>query len=151
MGFNSGFKGLRIGSFYSYCFVIELVFYTNCFSLQTMRFASHKQQTIICIIEKVRLSKINQENNQQDALYRLIYYSRSALHVSDDVLAHYQEHLNVFTVSGSVYPSAHNPHSLVSTHPRHQPEATWVNTTRYCKYSQVLLMMGENNVRNMYS
>jgi len=22
--------------------------------------------------------------------------------------------------------------------------ATWVNTTRYCKYSQVLLMMGEN-------
>ena len=32
----------------------------------------------------------------------------------------------------------------VSTHPRHQPAATWVNTTRYCKYSQVLLMMGEN-------
>jgi len=25
-----------------------------------------------------------------------------------------------------------------------QPAATWVNTTRYCKYSQVLLMMGEN-------
>jgi hypothetical protein len=24
-----------------------------------------------------------------------------------------------------------------------------VNTTRYCKYSQVLLMMGENNARNM--
>ena len=23
-------------------------------------------------------------NNQQDALYRLIYYSKSALHVSDD-------------------------------------------------------------------
>ena len=28
-------------------------------------------------------------------------------------------------------------------------EATWVNTTRYCKYSQVLLMMGENIARNM--
>jgi hypothetical protein len=23
----------------------------------------------------------------------------------------------------------------VSTHPRHQPAATWVNTTRYCKES----------------
>jgi len=30
-----------------------------------------------------------------------------------------------------------------------QPAATWVNTTRYCKYSQVLLMMGENTARNM--
>ena len=25
-----------------------------------------------------------------------------------------------------------------------QPAAAWVNTTRYCKYSQVLLMMDEN-------
>ena len=31
----------------------------------------------------------------------------------------------------------------------HQLAATWVNTTRYCKYSQVLLMMGENIARNM--
>ena len=45
------------------------------------------------------------ENNQKDAVYRLIYYSKSALHVSDDVLAHHQEHLTVFTVSGSVHPS----------------------------------------------
>ena len=30
-----------------------------------------------------------------------------------------------------------------------QAAATWVNTTRYCKYSQVLLMMGENIARNM--
>jgi len=30
-----------------------------------------------------------------------------------------------------------------------QPVATWVNTTRYCKYGQVLLMMGENIARNM--
>ena len=37
----------------------------------------------------------------------------------------------------------------VSTHPRHQPAATWVNTTRYCKYSQVLLMMGKDIARNM--
>ena len=32
-----------------------------------------------------------------------------------------------------------------------QPAATGVNTTRYCKYSQVLLMMGKNIVRNMLS
>jgi len=45
------------------------------------------------------------ENNQQDALYRLIYYSKSAPHVSDDVFVHRQGHLTVFTVSGSVHPS----------------------------------------------
>jgi hypothetical protein len=38
-------------------------------------------------------------------LYRLIYYSYSALHVSGDVFAHHQEHLTVVTVSGSVQPS----------------------------------------------
>ena len=43
-------------------------------------------------------------NNQQDALYRLIYYSKSVLHVSDDVFAHYREHLTIFTVSGTVHP-----------------------------------------------
>jgi len=30
-----------------------------------------------------------------------------------------------------------------------QPAATWVNTTRYCKYSEVLMMMGENIARSM--
>jgi len=65
--------------------------------------------------------------------------------------------LTIFTVSGSVHPSCcrlvsrmswnwimwvvrlvytpHNPHMLVSTHSRHQPAATWVNTNIYCKYS----------------
>ena len=41
----------------------------------------------------------NYESNQPDALYRLIYYSKSALHVSGDVFAHHQEHLTVFTIS----------------------------------------------------
>jgi hypothetical protein len=41
----------------------------------------------------------------------------------------------------------HNQHISVSTHPRHQPAETWLNTTRYCKYSQVLLMMVENIAR----
>jgi hypothetical protein len=47
----------------------------------------------------------NYENNQQDELYRLIYYSKSAQNVSGDVFAHHQEHLYVFTASGTVYPS----------------------------------------------
>jgi hypothetical protein len=47
----------------------------------------------------------NYESKQQDALYSLIYYSKSALHVSGDVFAHHQEHLSVFTVSGGVHPS----------------------------------------------
>ena len=81
----------------------------------------------------------NYENNQQDALCRIIYYSKSALHVSGDIFAHHQEHLTVFTVSGSIQPSCC----------RLQPAATWLNTTRNCKYSQVLLMMGENIARNM--
>ena len=81
----------------------------------------------------------NYENNQQDALYRLLYYSKSAVHVSGDVFVHNQEHLTVFTVSGSVHPSCCRP----------QPAAAWVNTSRYCKYSQVLLVMGENIARNM--
>jgi len=35
-------------------------------------------------------------------LYRLIYYSYSALRVSGDVFAHHQEHLTVFTVSVAI-------------------------------------------------
>ena len=45
-------------------------------------------------------------------LYRLIYYSRSALRVSGNVFAHHQEHLNVFTVSGNIHPSGYR---LVTT------------------------------------
>ena len=52
-----------------------------------------------------RASWYNYENNQQDALYRLIYYFTLALHVSGDVFSHHQEHLTLFTVSGSVHPS----------------------------------------------
>jgi len=70
-------------------------------------------------------------------LYRSIYYSYSALHVSGDVFAHHQEHLTVFTASVNIH------------HCRCQLTATVVNITRCCKYSQVLLMMGENIARNM--
>jgi hypothetical protein len=45
---------------------------------------------------------MNATNKMQ--LYRLIYYSCSALHVSGDVFAYHQEDLTVFTASGSSHP-----------------------------------------------
>ena len=39
---------------------------------------------------------------------RLIYYSKSAVHVSGHVFAHHQEHLTVFTVAGQ------NPQRVVA-------------------------------------
>jgi hypothetical protein len=68
-----------------------------------------------------------------------MFYSKSVLLVSGHVFAHNQEHLTVFTVSGSVHPSCCR---LVG----YQLAGTWVNTD--CKCSQMLLMMGENVVRN---
>jgi hypothetical protein len=37
----------------------------------------------------IRASWYNYENNQKDALYRLIHYSKSAVHVSWEVSAHH--------------------------------------------------------------
>jgi len=111
----------------------------------------------------VRASWYNYEHNQRDIimnttnemqLYRLIYYSWSALHVSGDVFAHHQEYLTVFTASGNIHQCRCRPVSgmrwkAFPTHPWQQPAAALVNITRYCKYSQVLLMMSENIARNM--
>jgi hypothetical protein len=56
----------------------------------------------VFLVHSFRASLYNFENNQQDALYRFIYYSKSALHVLGDVFDHHQEYLPTFTVSGSV-------------------------------------------------
>jgi hypothetical protein len=82
-------------------------------------------------------------------------YSKSALHVSVNVFAHHQEHLTIFTVSGSVHVSNSTGTACaiavtpVRQLPSHVLDIADVNTTRYCKYSQVLLMMGENIAQNM--
>jgi hypothetical protein len=57
------------------------------------------------LVRNWEINRNNYEHNQQDVLYRLIYYSKSALQVSGDVFAHHQEHWTVFTVSGSVHPA----------------------------------------------
>jgi hypothetical protein len=43
------------------------------------------------------------ETDNKMQLYRLIYFSLPALHISGDVFDHRQEHLIVFTVSGSIH------------------------------------------------
>jgi len=54
-------------------------------------------------------------------LYRLIYFSLSALYVSGNVFAHHQEHLTVFTVSGSVHSEMKLEFQLIQDTSRQQP------------------------------
>jgi len=54
--------------------------------------------------ESVHRDTIMKVTNKMQ-ICRLIYYSWSALRVSGDIFAHHQEHLTVFTISGSVHPS----------------------------------------------
>jgi len=145
------------------CLKTSLISPYNLIETSTNRIST-RYDNGVDVHESVHRDTVMKVTNKMQ-LYRLIYYSWSALLVSGDVFTHHQEHLTVFTVSGSIHPSCcrlvsrmgwnclrvytpHSPHSSVSTRPRHQPAATWVNTTRYCKYSQVLLMMGENIARN---
>ena len=59
---------------------------------------TEKTFIIIIIIIIIKVTKKMQ-------LYRLIYLSLLALHVSGDDFAHHQEHLTVFIVSGNIHPS----------------------------------------------
>jgi hypothetical protein len=60
---------------------------------------------LVDVHESVHHNTIMNTTNKMQ-LYRLIYFYLSVLHVSGDVFAHHQEHLAVFTVSGSVHPSS---------------------------------------------
>jgi len=89
-------------------------------------------------------------------MQRYTVYLETALHVSGGTSTHHQERIQLYRqslvfVTPLLLPAAIATGSSksVSTHPRHQPAATWMNTNRYCKYSQVLQMIGENIVRNM--
>jgi hypothetical protein len=70
--------------------ILEFIF-TNMFVVFDVHESVHRDTTM----------KIT--NKMQ--LYRLIYYSKSAVHISDDIFSHHEEHLTVFTVSGSVHQS----------------------------------------------
>ena len=92
----------RQTTFYNIMVRRKYVLYMPDNSGKNTRIRTHSLHLMLTALQ---LINSNYENNQQDALYRLIYYSKSALHVSDDVFAHHQEHLTVFTVSGSIHPS----------------------------------------------
>ena len=63
----------------------------------------------------------------------LFHYSLDALHVSSDIIAHHQEHLNCncsFRFHSHVLMS-----TAVVAEPRQQPTAIHVNETRNCNYN----------------
>jgi len=111
-----------------------LIHLLNC--RQVRQYRNNKKRSLLYyyyyyyfIIEpNLNIQIFSYENNHQDALYRLIYYSKSALHVSGDVFAHHQEHLTLFTVSGSVHPSAPDDGRK---HRLKHVELTWNNKLIY--------------------
>jgi len=101
---------------------------------------------------RIRASWYNYESKQQDATVQVnLSFILSQLYMFRAMFSPIVrgtwlclQYLVVFTQVAASW-----CHGWVSTHPWHQPAATWVNTTRYCKHSQVPLMMGENIARNM--
>jgi hypothetical protein len=70
-------------------------------------------------------------------LCRIIYYSLAALHVSSDIFAHHQEHLNCISAYGITHVC------------RCQLAATYMCNNISCNTVQMLLMMSEIIARNM--
>jgi hypothetical protein len=83
--------------------------------------------TVPCIV--IQFTKMT---NKME-LCRIIYCSLIILHVSSDIFAHYQEHLNC--IYSFWYYSRVSLTADVDSEPRHQPATTHVNNTRSCKYS----------------
>jgi len=57
-------------------------------------------------------------------VYRLIYYSYSALRVSDDVFPHHQEHLTVFTQAAAGW--CHGWVELLLIHDISRQQLAWI-------------------------
>jgi hypothetical protein len=73
-------------------------------------------------------------------LYRIIYCSLTALHVSSDIFAHHQEHLNCiysfwYYSRMSLSANVMGELELRSNSPITLTAKTYVNNTRSCKYS----------------
>ena len=79
--------------------------------------------TFPCIM--VKFTKMT--NKMQ--LFRIIYSSLIALHVSSDIFAHHQVHLDC------IYSFWYYSRVSLPAESRHQPATTHVNNTRSCKYS----------------
>jgi len=55
-------------------------------------------RNLIFMLQCIMMQYTKMTNKMQ--LCRIIYYALAALHVSSDIFAHYQEHLNCITASG---------------------------------------------------
>ena len=101
------------------------------------------------IHESVHRDTIMKVTNKMQ-LYRLIYFIiPSQLYMFRAMFSPIIRSTSLYLQYLVVFTQVAAGCETVSTHPRHQPAATCVNTTRYCKYSQVLLIMGEKIARNM--
>ena len=89
----------------------------NCYSYLALHvsgdISAHHQEhfTVFTASDSIHSSRcrlvswMSRNSTNKMRLYRLIYYSYSALHVSGDVFAHHREHLFVFTAFGSIHSS----------------------------------------------
>jgi hypothetical protein len=73
--------------------------FTHSFLMSVKPFTTDSELDLHESVHRDIIMKIT--NKMQ--LYRLIYYSESAVHVSGNVFAHHQENLAVFTASGNIH------------------------------------------------
>jgi len=102
--FIATMKGSKIICNISLCFASflreQLTKYT-CFSCQILLcfappFELRVEQNLRDVHESVHRDTSMKVTNKMQ-IHRLIYYSKSALHVSGDVFAHHQEHLTIYS------------------------------------------------------
>ena len=73
---------------------------------------------------------------QQDSTLHSLFYLGTVLHVSGGTITHHQERKQLYLQQLVFVTPLLLPAAIAN-----QPAATWVNTTRYRKYSQVFLIM----------
>ena len=114
----------------------------NCSSISSMTPASSSQVNIIL------------NDDHQDAIILTYLFIPNQLYMFRAVFVHHQEHLTLFTASYIVHRYCcwlvswmrWNCSTISSMTPA---SCNIVDNIRSCKYSQVLLMMGEDIARNM--
>jgi hypothetical protein len=88
---------------------VSLLSYLQGFQIKKLRICQHNGQALTALALMPRLT----QRHRMKTLYfqytkltnkmqmcRIIYYSLVALHVSSDIFAHHQKHLNCITASG---------------------------------------------------
>jgi len=93
-------------------------------------------------------------------LCRIVYCSLTALHVSSDIFAHHQQHLNCMysfwyyshtLLPADVMGELELTYQSIPTHPWHQPATTYMNNTRSCTYSLDVMKQSPSWEANWFS